>query len=60
MKYLNPSVFGYKNKEKYPPYVSKTMYTFKNHVDLLLLEEEKDKKHFVLIINFNTFMYHHT
>ena len=32
--------------------------TFKGHADLLLLEE-KDKNHYVLIKDFNTFMYDH-
>ena len=51
------SIFGYENKEKYPIYASKS--TFKRHVDLLLLGEE-GKKHYVLIKDFNTFMYDHT
>ena len=50
-------LFDYENKEKYPVYVSKN--TFKRHVDLLLIKEE-GKKHYVLIKDFNTFMYDHT
>ena len=38
-------------------YVSKN--TFKKHVDLLLLEQ-KYKKHYVLIKDFNTLMYDHS
>ena len=33
--------------------------TFKKHLELLLLEE-KDKRHYILIKDFNTFMYNHT
>ena len=51
------SVFGYENKEKYPLYVSKT--TFKEHIDLLLLEQ-KNKMHHILIKDFITFMCDHT
>ena len=32
--------------------------TFKRHIDLLLIEE-KEKKHYVLIKDFNTIMYDH-
>ena len=52
------SAFGYENKEKHPIYVSKRCCKEK-HVDLLLTEE-KDKRHYVLIKDFNTFMYNHT
>ena len=51
------SVFGYENKEKYLLYVSKT--TFKEHIDLLLLEQ-KNKMHHILIKDFITFMCNHT
>ena len=50
-------VFGYKNKEKYSIYVSKK--PLKGHVDLLLIAKE-GKKHYVLIKDFNKFMYYHT
>ena len=52
------SVFGYENKEKHPIYVSKKCCKEK-HVDLLLIAEE-GKRHYVLIKDFNTFMYNHT
>ena len=55
--YVSISIFGYKNKEKYPIYASRN--TFKKHIDLLLLEK-KQKRHYVLIKDFNTFMYDHT
>ena len=38
------SVFGYEDKENFPIYFSKN--TFKRHVDLLLIEE--DKSHYLL------------
>ena len=50
-------VFGYENREKCLLYVPKN--TFKKHVNLLLLEE-KDKKHYAPIKDFNTFMCDHT
>ena len=52
------SVLGYKDKEKYPMYVSKKCGEDK-HVDLLLIGEG-EKNHYVLIKDFNTFMYDHT
>ena len=52
------SVFGCENKEKYLIYVSKKCCEEK-HVDLLLIRE-KDKIHYVLIKDFNRFMYDHT
>ena len=51
------SVFGYENKEKYPIYVSKQCCEEKR-VDLLLIGE-REKKHYVLIKHFNTFMWDH-
>ena len=48
------SVFGYEKKEKYPIYISKPCCEEK-HVDLLLIGEER--KHHVLIKDFNKFMY---
>ena len=56
--YIGISVFGYENKVKYPIYVSKKCCEDK-HVDLLLIGEG-EKKHYVLIKDFNTFMYDHT
>ena len=51
------SVFGYENKGKDPVYVSKKCCE-DNHVDLLLIGKG-EKKHYVLIKYFNTFMYDH-
>ena len=51
------SVFGYENKEKHPMYVSKKCE--EKEVDLLLIEE-KGKKRYVCIRDFNTFVYNHT
>ena len=51
------SVFGL-NKEKYPIYVLKECCEDK-HVDLLSIGEE-GKRHYVLIKDFNTFIYSHT
>ena len=50
------SVFGYKNKKKYPIYVSTN--TFKRHVNLLLTGDES-KRHYIRIKDFNTCMYDH-
>ena len=50
-------VFDYENKEKYQIYVSKKCCEEK-HVDLLLIGE--GKKHYILIKDFNTFMFEHT
>ena len=54
---IGVSVFGDENKEKRSIYVSKKCCE-ETHVDLLLIEE-KGKRHYVLIKNFNTLMYHH-
>ena len=51
------SVFGYENKEKHPVYVSKKSCEEK-HVDILLIESE-GKRYYVLITDFDTFMYDH-
>ena len=51
------TVFGYGNTEKYLVYVSKQCSEEK-HVDLLLIEEG-EKKHYVLIEDFNTLMHDH-
>ena len=56
--YIGISVFGYKNKEKCPGYVSKKCCEEK-HVDLLLIQKE-DKRYYVIIKDFDTFMYDHT
>ena len=52
------SVFGYKNKEKDPAYISKKCCEEK-HVDLLLTKRTGKRDH-ILIKDFNTFMYNHT
>ena len=54
---ININVFGYKNKEPYPIKVSKEKY--ENHMELLLITEDKNK-HYVLIEDFNRFMYNQT
>ena len=51
------NVFGYENKQPYPIYVSKEKYN--NQMNLLLITED-DKKHYVLIKDFNSFMYNQT
>ena len=54
---VNINVFGYENKQPYPIYVSKEKY--EDHMELLLVTE-KDNKHYVLIKDFNRFMYSQT
>ena len=54
---ININVFGYENKQPYPIYVSKEKY--ENHMELLLITEDKNK-HYVLIEDFNRFMYNQT
>ena len=51
------NVFGYENKQPFPVYVSKEK--FENQMNLLLITENENK-HFVLIKNFNRFMYNQT
>ena len=53
---IDISVFGYKDKEKYPLYTPKN--TFKKHFDLFLLK--KDKKCYVLIKDSNAYKYDYT
>ena len=50
-------VFRYENKLKYPIYLSKKCCEDK-HVDLSSIGDG-EKKHYVLIKDFNTFMYDH-
>ena len=52
--YIGISVFGYKNKGKYPGYISKKCCEEK-HVDLLLIQKE-DKRYYVVIKDFDTFI----
>ena len=54
---MNINVFGYENKEPYPIYVSKEKY--ENHMELLLITKNENK-HYVLIKDFNKFMYNQT
>ena len=54
---ININVFGYENKQPYPIYVSKEKY--EDHIELLLVTE-KENKHYVLIKDFNRFMYNQT
>ena len=54
---ININVFGYENKQPYPIYVSKE--NNKDHMELLLVTE-KENKHYVLIKDFNRFMYSQT
>ena len=54
---INISVFGYEDKQPYPIYVSKEKY--EDHMELLLVTENENK-HYVLIKDFNKFMYNQT
>ena len=48
------NVFGYEERQPYPIHISKE--TFEDPMNLLLITEE-EKKHYVLIRDFNRFMY---
>ena len=52
------SPFDYKDKEKYPTHVSEKCFKEK-HIDLLLIEE-KGRKLYVLVKDFNRFLYDDT
>ena len=54
---ININVFGYENKQPYPIYVSKEKY--EDHMELLLVTKNENK-HYVLIKDFNKFMYNQT
>ena len=54
---ININVFGYEDKQPYPIYVSKEKY--EDHMNLLLITENKNN-HYVLIKDFNKFMYNQT
>ena len=54
---ININVFGYEDKEPYPIYVSKEKY--EDHMELLLITKDENK-HYVLIKDFNKFMYNQT
>ena len=51
---MNINVFGYEDKQPYPIFISKEKY--ENIMNLLLITEDK-KSHYVLIKDFNKFMY---
>ena len=48
------NVFGYEERQPFPIHISKE--TFEDQMNLLLITEDK-KKHYVLIRDFNRFMY---
>lgn len=54
---ININVFGYENKEFYPICVSKQHN--ENVLSLLLITKD-EKKHYVLIKNFNSLMFYKT
>ena len=54
---ININVFGYENKQPYPIFVSKEKY---NRQMNLLLITENENKHYVLIEDFNRFMFNQT
>ena len=54
---ININVFGYENKQPYPIYISKEKY--EKHMELLLITEDENK-YYVLIKDFNRFMYNRT
>ena len=54
---ININVFGYENKKRYPIYISKEKYD--KQMNLLLITENENK-HYVLIKDFNRFMFNQT
>ena len=54
---ININVFSYEDKQPYPIHVSKEKY--EDHMNLLLITENKNN-HYVLIKDFNKFMYNQT
>ena len=56
-KSININVFGYEDKQPYPIYISKEKY--EDHMELLLITKDENK-HYVLIKDFNKFMYNQT
>ena len=54
---ININVFGYENNQPYPIYISKEKY--EKHLELLLITEDENK-HYVLIKDFNRFMFNQT
>ena len=57
MNDINICVFGYENKQPYPVYVSKEK--FEDQMNLLLITDDENK-HYVLMKDFNKFMYNQT
>ena len=51
------NVFGYEDRQPYPIHISEEK--FEDQMNLLLITED-EKKHYVLIKDFNTFMYNQT
>ena len=54
---ININVFGYEAKQPFPIYISKEKY--QEHIELLLITEGENK-HYVLIKDFNKFMFNQT
>ena len=54
---ININVFGYEDKQPYPIHISKEQY--EDHMELLLITKDENK-HYVLIKDFNKFMYNQT
>ena len=54
---IRVNVFGYESKQPFPIYLSKESY---EKVMNLLLITKDDKRHYVLIKDFNKFMYNQT
>ena len=54
---ININVFGYEEKQPYPIYISKERY--EDHMELILITKDENK-HYVLIKDFNKFMYNQT
>ena len=54
---ININVFSYEDKQPYPVYVSKEKY--EDHIELLQVTKDENK-HYVLIKDFNKFMYNQT
>ena len=54
---ININVFGYENSQPYPIYVSKEKY--EDHMELLLITKDENK-YYVLIKDFNKFMFNQT
>ena len=54
---ININVFGYEDKQPFPIYVSKEK--FEDQINLLLITENENK-HYVLIKDFNRFIYNQT